>query len=137
MLLTRNTAFLVIAALLTVTPAGAQSFDTDEPSQGGGLLQGGPGTGRPLGFSSGALLVHGNYCGPGNNGPGVPPIDALDAACMRHDSCTPDGGLPTCACNARFKREVNAIIQDPRHPRDVRDMAQTIANVIPIIACED
>ncbi|TXM82955.1 hypothetical protein FV223_28970, partial [Methylobacterium sp. WL116] len=27
-----------------------------------------------------ALLIHGNFCGPGNRGPGHPPVDALDLA---------------------------------------------------------
>jgi hypothetical protein len=51
-----------------------------------------------------ALVFHGNYRGLGNNVP-LPPIDALDAACARHDACTPAGGLPSCpaicACTER------------------------------------
>ncbi|WP_245516479.1 hypothetical protein [Methylobacterium segetis] len=69
-----------------------------------------------------ALLLHGNYCGPGNNGP-LPPIDALDAACARHDACTPDQGLPSRACNARLQHEAEAISRDPREPEDLRTLA--------------
>jgi hypothetical protein len=29
-----------------------------------------------------AALIHGNYCGMGNNAP-LPPVDALDLACAR------------------------------------------------------
>ena len=36
---------------------------------------------------SGRDLYHGNYCGHGNRGPGLPPTDELDAACKRHDEC--------------------------------------------------
>ncbi len=78
-------------------------------------------TGRPP-----ALLIHGNYCGPGNNAP-LPPIDALDAACARHDACTPRGGLPSAACNARLQREAELISRDPHQPRDLRDAAGFVA----------
>jgi hypothetical protein len=33
----------------------------------------------------------------------------LDAACARHDACTPSGGLPSPACNARLQREAALI----------------------------
>ncbi len=56
----------------------------------------------------GALLFHGNYCGPGNR-PGTRPVDALDAACMRHDFCGSPEGLKSCACNMKFQREAEAI----------------------------
>ncbi|WP_246101864.1 hypothetical protein [Methylobacterium terricola] len=73
-----------------------------------------------------ALLIHGNYCGPGNNAP-LPPIDALDAACARHDACTPRGGMATPACNARLQREAELISRDPRQPEDIRDAAGFVA----------
>ena len=73
-----------------------------------------------------ALLVHGNYCGPGNNAP-LAPIDALDAACARHDACTPEGSLPSKACNLRLEREAARISRDPRQPEDLRAMAGLIS----------
>lgn len=74
-----------------------------------------------------SLLMHGNYCGPGNNAP-LPPIDALDAACARHDACTPDGdALPTRGCNLRLQREAELIARDPRQPDDLRAMAGLVA----------
>ncbi|MER2265454.1 hypothetical protein [Methylobacterium oxalidis] len=48
-----------------------------------------------------ALLPHGNYCGVGNNAP-LSSIDALDAACARHDACTLAGGLPSRARSLRL-----------------------------------
>ena len=36
---------------------------------------------------AGQELFHGNYCGKGQRGEGLPPTDALDAACMRHEAC--------------------------------------------------
>lgn len=75
-----------------------------------------------------ALLIHGNYCGPGNNAP-LPPIDALDAACMRHDACTPPPGrgLPTCSCHARLQREAEAVARNPRQPDDLRSLAGLVS----------
>lgn len=73
------------------------------------------------------LLLHGNYCGPGNNG-AVQPIDALDAACARHDACTPDGGLPSRACNMRLQREAERVASDVREPEDVRMWAGLVAS---------
>jgi hypothetical protein len=73
------------------------------------------------------FLIHGNYCGPGNNAP-LPPIDALDAACARHDACTPDVGLPSKACNLRLEREAEAVARDPRQPDDIRSLAGFVAS---------
>jgi len=101
-LLTMTLAVPVALACAAAAPALAQS-------------------GRPP-----ALLIHGNYCGPGNNAP-LPPIDALDAACARHDACTPRGGMATAACNARLRREAELISRDPRQPDDVRDAAGFVA----------
>lgn len=78
-------------------------------------------------LSNGDLVFYGNYCGPGSKGPGLPPIDALDAACARHDACTPNGGLPSQACNLRLQREATLISRDPRQPQDVRSMAGLVA----------
>ena len=69
-----------------------------------------------------ALLLHGNYCGPGNNAP-RPPIDALDAACACHDACTPSGGLPSRACNTRLQRDAERVSRDPHEPDDIRALA--------------
>jgi tRNA(fMet)-specific endonuclease VapC len=73
-----------------------------------------------------ASLLHGNYCGPGNNAP-LPPIDALDAACARHDACTPDGALASRGCNLRLQRDADRIAHDPRQPDDLRAMAGLVA----------
>ena len=104
----RLTVPLVLACGLSA-PALAQPAPFSAPS------------GRPP-----ALLIHGNYCGPGNNAP-LPPIDALDAACARHDACTPRGGLPSPACNARLQREADLIAHDPRQPGELRDAAGFVA----------
>lgn len=73
------------------------------------------------------LLIHGNYCGPGNNAP-LPPIDALDAACARHDACTPNDALPSQACNLRLQVEAERIANDPRQPPELRMVAGVVAS---------
>lgn len=78
-------------------------------------------------FPRGGLLLHGNYCGPGNRAP-LPPIDVLDAACARHDACSPGRGRPaSAACNDRLRREAEAIANDPRQPSELRGTAGFIA----------
>ncbi|MDP4003249.1 hypothetical protein [Methylobacterium sp. NEAU K] len=78
------------------------------------------------GLQQPAALIHGNYCGLGNNAP-WPPVDALDAACARHDACTPIGGLPSRACNLRLQWETDRISRDLRQPDDIRALAGFIA----------
>lgn len=73
-----------------------------------------------------AALIHGNYCGIGNNAP-LPPVDALDRACARHDACTPSGRIPSRACNLRLQRETEFISRDPRQPDDLRALAGFIS----------
>jgi hypothetical protein len=86
-----------------------------------------PSLAQPAANGGPKFLIHGNYCGPGNNAP-LPPIDALDAACARHDACTPDVGLPSRACNLRLEREAQAVARDPRQPDDVRSLAGFVAS---------
>jgi hypothetical protein len=85
-----------------------------------------PASAQPAAFGGPKLLIHGNYCGPGNNAP-LPPVDALDAACARHDACTPDRGLPSRGCNLRLQQEAEMISRDPRQPDDLRALAGLIA----------
>ena len=90
---------------------------------------------QPAAFGGPKMLIHGNYCGPGNNAP-LPPIDALDAACARHDACTPEGGLPSQACNLRLKQEATLISRDPSQPDDVRSLAGLVAATATLIPSE-
>jgi hypothetical protein len=73
-----------------------------------------------------ALLFHGNYCGPGNNAP-LTPVDALDAACARHDACYPASALPSRRCNLRLQWEADRLSRDPRLPDDLRALAGFVA----------
>ena len=86
---------------------------------------------------NGALVFHGNYCGPGSRGAGRPPVDALDAACMRHDACSPPlgAGLPRCGCHARLYREAAAVARARGTPDDVRVAAQFVSEGARVLAC--
>ncbi|MBY0296213.1 MAG: hypothetical protein K2X71_09255 [Methylobacterium sp.] len=81
---------------------------------------------QPGGSAQPPLLVHGHYCGLGNRAP-LPPVDALDAACARHDACTYPGRLPSRSCNLRLFWEADLISRDPRQPDDVRAAAGFVA----------
>lgn len=82
----------------------------------------------------GPLLIHGNYCGIGNR-PGTPPVDQLDAACMRHDACTRTGKLPDCACDNRLHDEAFAIAKDPNTPADLKLLATSVAASMVVLVC--
>lgn len=83
-----------------------------------------------------AMLIHGNYCGPGNNAP-LPPVDDLDAACARHDACTPEGDLASKACNRRLQVDAERIASDPRQPDDLRTMAGLVASGAAMMPSKD
>lgn len=83
----------------------------------------------------GASLIHGNYCGPGER-PGTRPIDALDAACKRHDACMPSKGLPSCSCMATLEREAGAIARNPSQPPDIQLLASATAAGAALSPCK-
>lgn len=87
----------------------------------------------------GALLIYGNFCGPGNRGPGYEPIDALDLACAHHDACSTDplsGMLTPCACNRRLRIEASAVARDPHAPAQTQETAQFIADFATALPCQ-
>lgn len=90
------------------------------------------------GLPKGTLVFHGNYCGPGSRGDGLPPVDALDRACMHHDACSPPvgQGLPSCACNDRLEREAALVARTPRIPNDLRTAAEFVTVGAKALACE-
>ena len=91
-----------------------------------------PALAQPAALGGPKVLIHGNYCGPGNNAP-LPPTDALDAACARHDACTPSRGLPSQACNLRLEHEATSVARDPHQPEDLRALAGLIAATATLI----
>ena len=118
-----SAGFAAVAAMAVLSPVHGQNV----------VFPGMPGVdGLPRGENG---VFHGNYCGLGNNGPGLPPTDALDAACMHHDACTPTGRVPSCACNARFLRESHAVAGSAAQPDDLKALAIMVEAAVPIIPC--
>lgn len=85
------------------------------------------------------VLIHGNYCGPGNRGPHVRPVDALDRACAHHDACWPTepATLPACACNERLRVEAGLVARDSRTSPKTRETAELIATFAAAFPCDD
>ena len=116
---------LAVSAQDLVAPEAPEVEAPASPDLGGGLPKG-------------ALVFHGNYCGPGSRGAGLPPVDALDRACMHHDACSPPvgQGLPSCACNDRLEREASLVAHTPRVRSDLRTAAEFVAVGAKVMACE-
>ena len=69
-----------------------------------GALAASPASASPFG----CLPIYGNWCGPGHpTSTALPPVDAFDAACMRHDLCTAYG--PDTPCDRAFVGELHQI----------------------------
>ncbi|WP_407527762.1 hypothetical protein [Methylobacterium oryzisoli] len=125
-------AFLLLAASCLGAASGALAQ--------GALIAPAPGgrviipvvPGSPL--TDGSMVFHGNFCGPGQRG--SRPVDALDVACMNHDACTPAGGIPSCACNARLQREAAAVARSRRQPADLRDLAALVSQSATVMPCD-
>lgn len=62
---------------------------------------------------AGSLAVYGNWCGPGHpkyqGREGPEPIDAIDAACKRHDICYVEQRYLNCACDSELVRELKQL----------------------------
>lgn len=55
------------------------------------------------------LPLYGNWCGPGHPASlALPPVDAFDAACMRHDDCIASP-VPETLCDRAFVGELHQL----------------------------
>jgi hypothetical protein len=84
---------------------------------------------------AGEELFHGNYCGKGQRGEGLPPTDGLDAACMRHDACYDTAGYHSCACDAALKREATVVADSPNASLEVRRRALSVVEAAAAMDC--
>ncbi|GJD69659.1 hypothetical protein [Methylobacterium gnaphalii] len=85
---------------------------------------------------AGKELFHGNYCGAGQRGEGLPPTDQLDAACMRHDACYDAAGYASCACDRVLAREAAAVADQPGVTPDVRGQALSVVEAAGVLSCK-
>ncbi len=80
------------------------------------------------------VRLYGNWCGPGSDVNGLPPVDPLDAACMRHDLCYISTGSVSCRCDVTLMRELRAI----SYPNPaVRDAARAMYDALAMTPCDD
>ncbi|WP_442919367.1 phospholipase A2 family protein [Methylobacterium sp. SyP6R] len=87
------------------------------------------------GVVAGKALFHGNYCGKGQRGEGLAPIDDLDAACMRHDACYDAAGYSSCACDAALKREASVVADSGSASLEVRRRALSVIEATGAMEC--
>ncbi|MGH1589621.1 hypothetical protein ACRBEV_16260 [Methylobacterium phyllosphaerae] len=84
---------------------------------------------------AGKELFHGNYCGKGQRGEGLPPTDALDAACMRHDACYEAAGYSSCGCDAVLRHEAAVVSDSPGASLEVRRRALSVTEAATALGC--
>lgn len=91
----------------------------------------------PLGAMAQSVPVYGNWCGlnyPSIPAQAGPPVNALDAACMRHDICTANRGRFDCGCDLAFMNELRMTRwQNPT----LQSIARGISDGIAVIPCAD
>lgn len=107
----------------------------NELNPGGHTEAPAPPKGELVNVLAGRALFHGHYCGKGNRGEGIAPIDALDAACMRHDACYGTAGYSSCACDATLRREATLVSDDPSVPLETRRRALSVTQAAAAMAC--
>lgn len=85
--------------------------------------------------ATGKALFHGNYCGAGQRGERLAPIDDLDAACFRHDTCYDAAGSRSCNCDRILRREASDVSERPSVALEVRKRALTVAQAADVMTC--
>lgn len=85
---------------------------------------------------AGKDLFHGNYCGSGQRGADLPPTDALDAACQRHDACYDMAGHRSCACDKKLRREATAVSERPDVTLEIRRRALSVVGAADAMSCQ-
>ncbi len=83
------------------------------------------------------LPVYGNWCGPNhprNPAVAAAPVDALDAACMRHDYCTAAQGRFDCGCDLTLMNELRTTRWETPY---IQSDARGIYDAIALIPCTD
>ncbi|GBU19184.1 MULTISPECIES: hypothetical protein [Methylobacterium] len=85
---------------------------------------------------TGRSLYHGNYCGAGQRGEGLPATDLLDAACMRHDACYDAAGYRSCACDRTLRDEAASVSEDPGVAPEIRRRALSVSEAAGLMECK-
>lgn len=80
------------------------------------------------------LAMYGNWCGPGTDLNNFPPVDPLDAACMRHDMCYVATGSVACECDVAFMGELRSM---PYPNSDTFLRARAMYDALAMMPCDD
>ncbi|MEX0346003.1 MAG: hypothetical protein AB3N20_13850 [Rhizobiaceae bacterium] len=82
-------------------------------------------------------LNHGNYCGFGTVDGTLryKPVDRLDFACQAHDICYIEGN-DHCFCDEWLKRDMAAIIDDPKTDQKLRRKAKLVRSTFSLPVCK-
>ena len=80
------------------------------------------------------LDFYGNWCVPGQSGPGAP-IDPIDQACCRHDICFCERGYDRCGCNRDLIEGLSEGIVDSRSSAEGRAWAAGIIGGLLLAPC--
>lgn len=88
--------------------------------------------------SAGGLPMHGNWCGPSHPDTfweaRLKPVDAMDAACYRHDMCYITQGIGDCGCDIRFMSELRRMA----YPNpSLRAIGRAMYDAIAMVPCDD
>lgn len=104
-----DTAMATLSQYLVYSSNGQRSFDLDRAESDNAsdyLLAAGielnrfaaSYDGSDSGIQLRSMPGYGNWCGPGNSGPGAP-INTLDRLCQQHDRCYGNRGYFSCSCD--------------------------------------
>lgn len=80
-------------------------------------------------------IAYGYYCGFGNFEHGKEPVDAIDRACMEHDSCVRYDLFPRCGCHVTFEKRMDAIARERRQTPFQRETAQRLKTAVAGLPC--
>lgn len=89
--------------------------------------------------TAGTYAVYGNWCGPSHpvdTTKAPPPIDNLDASCMRHDLCYETKGTLNCDCDADLVGEIRADLDNKAYLRPQLKYARNIHNYFQASPCD-
>ncbi len=88
--------------------------------------------------TSGSYPVYGNWCGPNHpvdTSAASPPIDILDATCMRHDMCYELKGSLDCDCDADLVSEIRANLDKKAYAKPQLKYARNMHNYFQASPC--
>lgn len=75
-----------------------------------------------------AVGVYGNWCGydhPSDMSTAAPPVDELDAICMRHDYCYVEKGQFACECDKALNEELQANLSANKYQGQQKHFARS------------